>query len=222
MFERRRGTVADLHAGDPLADVRADGGPVAPRVIWCEPTNKAVVLGSRQSPELLDLEACRRNELDVVRRRSGGGVVLVLPPDLLWVEIVVPHGVAPDDVRGSMVWAGRLWREALAGILPDPSSLVVSELPGPGTAWSDLVCFAGVGAGEVLLDGRKLVGLSQRRTRRGLRIQGLVHLAPPSIDVAELLRRPLPTTPVPVPATLGGADTTALVERIGRLAGRLG
>jgi lipoate-protein ligase A len=226
MIERRRGRVAELHAVDPLAglavDPGADGAATDPLVIWCEPTDKAVVLGSRQGPDLLDLEACRRHGLDVVRRRSGGGVVLVLPPDLLWVDLVVPHGIAPDDVRGSMVWAGRLWREALAAIVPDASRLAVNELPGPGTAWSELVCFAGIGAGEVLLDGRKLVGLSQRRSRLGLRIQGLVHLAPPAIDVAELLRAPVPTTPAPVPATLDGVDPGALVDRIGHLARHLG
>jgi lipoate-protein ligase A len=35
--------------------------------------------------------------------------------------------------------------------------------------WSPLVCFAGLGPGEVLVDGRKVVGLSQRRTRAGAR-----------------------------------------------------
>ena len=46
------------------------------------------------------------------------------------------------------------------------------------TAWSDLVCFAGLGAGEVTAaapaaDARppKLVGISQRRTRDGARFQ---------------------------------------------------
>ncbi len=37
--------------------------------------------------------------------------------------------------------------------------------------WSSMVCFDGVGAGEVLVDGRKLVGISQRRTRHAARLQ---------------------------------------------------
>lgn len=36
------------------------------------------------------------------------------------------------------------------------------------------MCFAGVGAGEVLLDGRKVVGISQRRARDGARFQCVV------------------------------------------------
>jgi hypothetical protein len=38
------------------------------------------------------------------------------------------------------------------------------------------VCFAGRGPGEVITaDGRKLLGLSQRRTRNWIRLQCLVH-----------------------------------------------
>ncbi len=211
MIVRRRGSVADLHAIDPFAEAVV----AAPRLYWCDPTTRAIVLGSRQTPDVLDLEACARLGLDVVHRRSGGGAVLVVPPDLLWVDIVLPLGVAPDDVRGSMIWAGMRWRDALpARVLPVGVELAVHERPGPDTPWSSLVCFAGVGAGEVLLDGRKLVGLSQRRTRHGLRIQGLVHLRTPTIDVAGLFRPPIPIAPVPAPAVLGEVDVEELVEHL--------
>jgi hypothetical protein len=40
------------------------------------------------------------------------------------------------------------------------------------TEWSDRVCFAGIGPGEVLdAAGRKVVGISQRRTRGSARFQ---------------------------------------------------
>jgi hypothetical protein len=39
------------------------------------------------------------------------------------------------------------------------------------TPWSPSVCFAGLGPGEVTLDGRKVVGLSQRRTREAVLFQ---------------------------------------------------
>ena len=44
--------------------------------------------------------------------------------------------------------------------------------PGACTRWSSLVCFGGVGAGEVTVDGRKVVGLAQRRTRHGAWFHG--------------------------------------------------
>ena len=43
-------------------------------------------------------------------------------------------------------------------------------------SWSSLVCFAGLGPGEVMVAGRKAVGLSQRRSREGARFQSaLLH-----------------------------------------------
>jgi hypothetical protein len=46
-------------------------------------------------------------------------------------------------------------------------------------AWGQLVCFAGLGPGEVTagLGGAKVVGISQRRTRAGARFQCAVPLA---------------------------------------------
>jgi lipoate-protein ligase A len=37
--------------------------------------------------------------------------------------------------------------------------------------WSEWVCFAGLGPGEVTVEGRKVVGLSQRRTREAALFQ---------------------------------------------------
>jgi lipoate-protein ligase A len=85
------------------------------------------------------------------------------------------------------------------------------------TAWSELVCFAGLGPGELSLDGRKLVGLSQRRTRNGIRIQGSLYRAAPTIEMARLLRPPLPDAAVPEAATLevdAGELATALATAL--------
>jgi hypothetical protein len=44
------------------------------------------------------------------------------------------------------------------------------------TPWSSTVCFEGLGPGEVVVGGRKAVGISQRRTRHWARLQAAVHL----------------------------------------------
>ncbi len=183
--ERHRGTVAELHGLDrfaPDAVTSPDTSPdTSPVVWWCDPADAAIVLGSRQSEALLDLPAVRRAGLAVVRRRSGGGAVVV-DPDVVWIDLIVPAAAevdgAPDvfrDVRRSMVWAGERWRAALAEIGLPSERLSVHTDGMVETAWSPLVCFAGFGPGEVLLDDRKFVGLSQRRTRRGVMIQGQLH-----------------------------------------------
>jgi lipoate-protein ligase A len=202
----RRGTVRELHELDPFA------GPVAPELWWLQPSDAALVLGSRQHDDLVDLGECARLGLAVVRRRSGGGVVLVVPHQFIWVDIVASHGTAPDDIRGSMVWAGEMWRQALTPWAGE-RALTVHDGSMVTTPWSQLVCFAGLGPGEVLLDGRKLVGLSQRRTRHGIRIQGSLYTAQPEIDISTLLRGPLPAAPLPDVATLA-VDPADLVANL--------
>lgn len=180
---QQRGSVGELHALDPF-----EAGPRAEAVVWsCEPTDVALVLGSRQRHDLVDLAACGRAGVTVTTRRSGGGAVLVDPSRVVWVDVVLPHGVAPDDVRGSMLWLGRRAASALTASGHDSEGLTVHDggmACGPG---SDVVCFAGIGPGEVLDGGRKLVGLSQRRTRHGIRIQAMVHTAPLQHELAALL-----------------------------------
>jgi hypothetical protein len=49
------------------------------------------------------------------------------------------------------------------------------------------VCFGALGPGEVLIDGRKAVGVSQRRTRAGARFQCIVYDRWNPDDVLDLL-----------------------------------
>jgi hypothetical protein len=76
-----------------------------------------------------------------------------------------------DDVGRAFHWLGGRWAAALRGLGLDAA---VHLGPPAVTQWSRQLCFAGLGAGEVTVGGRKVVGLSQRRTRDGARFQCLV------------------------------------------------
>jgi lipoate-protein ligase A len=161
---RRRASAAELHAA-PL--------PVPmERTAWvCEPDGPALVLGSTQRDDVVDAAACAAAGLEVVRRRSGGGAVLVEPGAQLWIDVLLPAGdpLWSDDVGQAFVWLGRVWADALAGLGVESR---VHEGGLCTTAWSRLVCFGGLGTGEVTdPQGVKLVGISQRRTREGARFQ---------------------------------------------------
>lgn len=220
---RLTGTVAELHARDPFSGPAASESTVTePTVWWCDFDDAALVLGSAQREDVLDREALALDGIAVVRRRSGGGAVLLQPGAVAWIDVVVPAGAPgwPDDVRGSMVAAGEAWCRAL-----DVPDLTVHRGGMVITPWSPLVCFAGLGPGEVVAPGgAKLVGLSQRRTRHGARIQGLVHVRPLVAHTARYLdaaRRPggLPAeaTALPIdPAALADRLAVVVAERAGR------
>ena len=132
------------------------------RTIWLlEPTEIAVVLGSTQPDDVVVTGT------PAVRRRSGGGAVLMEPGGLVWVDVFLPAGdpLWEVDVGRAFGWLGRAWADAVgAGARAHEGPLVSSE-------WSTLVCFAGLGPGEVTVDGAKVVGISQRRTRAGALFQ---------------------------------------------------
>ncbi|MCE2524372.1 MAG: lipoate--protein ligase family protein [Acidimicrobiia bacterium] len=149
------------------------------------PVAGAVVLGSGQRPGTVDAAAARQRNLPILRRRSGGGVVLVSPVDLLWVDVVIPRDdpLWHPDAGRAFVWLGRAWQRALAecGIAGE-----VHEGAYEAGRWGSLVCYAGRGPGEVFVEGRKVVGLSQRRSRTCARFQsGLLRRWDPA-ELADL------------------------------------
>jgi lipoate-protein ligase A len=156
--------------GPALASARTDW-PEVRTLTWWAIERPALVLGSAQPSSIVDPDAATAAGVEVCRRASGGGAVLLAPDDVLWCDLVVPPGDPrwDDDVVRAAAWVGDACVEALASLGVGPLHRHVGGLV--ARPWSDLVCFAGVGPGEVLLGGGKVVGISQRRTRRGARFQ---------------------------------------------------
>ncbi len=139
--------------------------PAVPTVWVVEVTEAAVVLGSTQPRSVV------APEVNAVRRRSGGGAVLVEPGGLVWVDVLVPAGdpLWEHDVGRAFAWLGRAWVAALADA--GVAGAEAHEGPLVTSAWSGMVCFAGLGPGEVTLNGAKVVGMCQRRARAGALFQ---------------------------------------------------
>jgi lipoate---protein ligase len=208
---RWRGSAGEFHAR-PFPD------PPSPQVWVFEVDRPAVVLGSTQPDDVVDAAAaCAAAGVEVVRRRSGGGVVLLEPGGIVWFDVIVPaallHGVGVgDDVAASMIWLGDHVVAALA-------ELGVSGQVHRGrmvcSSWCPLVCFAGIGPGEVTLGGAKLVGISQRRTRAGSRFQCAVHTRWLPENLVRLLAEPRPSvSELPPVAALADGVARALPETL--------
>ncbi len=146
--------------------------------VWIHRVERpALVLGSTQPLDLLDQGSAESRGWEVGRRRSGGGLVVISPGTHIWIDIVIGrlHPLWDDDINQAFDWVGALW----ATVLAEHTGTMPSVHRGPllDRHAGRLLCFAGLGAGEVELDGHKIIGLSQRRTRAGARFQTMLELA---------------------------------------------
>jgi lipoate-protein ligase A len=163
VVEHRRGPAGALHLES--AELLAELAERTVRVLEAE--RPAIVLGGHQDAAMFPV----RGEWEIARRRSGGGAVLVGGGRVLWVDILIPPGdpLWDDDVRKASFWIGDMWARALT----------VAGLRGAEvwrgalrtSPWSPWWCFAGMGPGECAVRGKKVVGVSQRRSRTGALFQ---------------------------------------------------
>lgn len=109
------------------------------------------------------------------------------PARVVWAELVVPAGdpLWEVDVGRAFWWLGDAWAAALRSIGVD--GVEVHRGPLVSSRWSRMVCFAGLGAGEVDSPGGKIVGISQRRVRDGSLFQCAVPLGGDPVAMAGLL-----------------------------------
>lgn len=160
---------------------------------WSEPTiwwhrieRPALILGSSQTTELIHPDATAAG-WEICKRRSGGGLVVLRPHDHVWIDVFIPRGhrLFVDDLSRSFDTIGRAW----AGALADHGVRGLSIHTGPlaRSAQGRLFCYAGVGPGEVFAQGSKVVGLSQRRTRDGSRVQTMALITHQIDDVRPLV-----------------------------------
>jgi lipoate-protein ligase A len=191
-------------------------------------TRPAVILGSSQPEATVDAARAEEAGVDVVRRPSGGGAVLVVPGEALWADVFLPAGdpLWSDDVGVAFHWLGRAWADALTQVAVPARAY---EGPMRHTPWSKLVCFAGLGPGEVLHagSGSKVVGLSQRRTRTYARFQCCALLRWDPAALVALLAAPHPQEAsvedlAGVAAGIGPEKGEELVEALSEVLVRVG
>ena len=135
-----------------------------------------LVLGSTQPTELVDVTALRERQVELARRRGGGGAVYLGPGEQLWLDVWVPRDdpLWLPDVSAAAEWVGAWWMEALAG--SGQRGFDVHRGRSVPGAFGDLVCFAGRGPGEVFHGAAKVVGLSQWRSREGALFSSCAYL----------------------------------------------
>jgi lipoate-protein ligase A len=169
-----------LAAGDALlAEHDNAGEPLRPALRWYRMQPRALILGSGQKLHEFDLDACRRADIALHRRSSGGTAVLAEPGQLM-LDIALPasHRLYRHDVTESYRWLGEVWVETLALLGVSARIIPVPEARADRQNLDDLTrrsCYGGRSPYEVLADGRKLVGLAQVRRRYGALLQASIY-----------------------------------------------
>ncbi|HET6400229.1 MAG TPA: biotin/lipoate A/B protein ligase family protein [Candidatus Kapabacteria bacterium] len=124
----------------------------------------AVSIGYQQRIESIDLEACQVNEVDVVRRPTGGRAVLHKNE----ITYAVITRASPADglyaVHNRIVEALVMSISSLAPFNLEGSPLLVTPRSGgPEKNALPIACFASTARHEVTWRGKKVIGSAQRR-----------------------------------------------------------
>lgn len=172
----------------------------------------AVSVGYAQQRTVpLDLAACARAGLAVVRRPTGGRAVLH-DGDVTYA-LALPRRVPWGE--GSVAATCRRIHEAVAAGLRRLG--VQAEVVGPrpsGGGRPTPLCFAILSAHEIAVGGRKLVGSAQRRLRRALLQHGSIPLTLDRARLATLLIEPKRAG---AEAPVWGSSMVSLAEVLGRM-----
>jgi lipoyl(octanoyl) transferase len=146
---------------------------------WERPT--ASLGYSQDAAKVLDLDYCRQNGIDVVRRITGGKLVLH------WRELT--YAVASSDTEAFSTTLAESYCRISLGLIRGLEKMgLQARLAGPApSSYSkgNMPCFAYPARDEIEIDGRKIIGSAQKR----LGGRFLQHGSIPLQDDEGLLRR---------------------------------
>jgi len=159
-----------------LSGIAATGQPV---LSWYLGVPPALVLGFGQKAPVVDAAACRAAGVPVYKRPAGGTAVYFSVWNL-GQDIFLPpgHPLAGHDIVEAYRWLGEIWADTLRAL--DLPARVVSpaEAHAPRArpitdedALARLACYGMLSPYEVVVEGRKVVGLDQVRRRAGYLFQ---------------------------------------------------
>jgi lipoate-protein ligase A len=185
-----RPTEADNEASREIArdfdllEAAERGGPTVFRT-W-RSADTAVVLGLSRKRELeVDEDACRRAGVNVLRRASGGGTVVVGPGTLQYA-FVLPYRLSRElaGIRESKAFCNRLLVAALQQACP--SLAPRRRLPGLRRP-PELEAHP---SGDLLLERRKVAGVALKRKKHAMLLHGTVLEDADLGLIARVLRHP--------------------------------
>ena len=156
-------------------------GDVLPTLRFYRWNPPCVSLGQSQSAELLDLNRCAHLGWDIVRRTTGGRAVL--HHDELTYSIAAPLN-EPRVAGGVLKSYQRLSLGLLTGLQLMGATPQRATSDKPVLSQQSAACFEIASDYELTIDGRKLIGSAQKRSRNLVLQHGSIPL---SGDIAQLV-----------------------------------
>lgn len=155
----------------------------SPTLWWHATREPTLILGPGQSRVLVDVGACERAGVLVIRRQAGGAAVYAAD-GVLGLDVALPdgHPLATADVVEAYHWLGEVWVEAVSELGGEAELVTVDQARRAAQQtrpFEDLIrlaCFGSLSPYEVTVGGKKLVGLAQVRRRRNVLLQSGIHL----------------------------------------------
>ena len=149
---------------------------------WRQP---AISFGYAQTPEkLLAPGSAREQGVEIVRRITGGGLVLHQPNELTYCLVVplpiLPEGIIPSCNLISSIFISALRRIKVRARIAGKIEMLVTD-------YSRDFCFVRPTKYEVMVGGQKLLGSAQKRGRFYLLQHGSLPLDPYLPVFAEFL-----------------------------------
>ena len=165
---------------DLLEDLQENPRPILHLYSWPTATLSYGLLVDPNS--FIDREAAKKQNLSLAKRPTGGGLIFHLT-DLAF-SFLLPSQNSHFSVKTNenYVFVNSLVAKALKKFMPENLHLLEDPIESPIR-----FCMAKATQFDLLLDGGKLVGAAQRRTRHGLLHQGSISLSPPPFDLLEEL-----------------------------------
>ena len=121
----------------------------------------------------LDLAALKQAGYETARRPTGGGILFHTHDLSFSVLIPKGHTSLSDNTLENYRLINDKVKEAISPFIPEKSELLVSETP------NSSFCMAQPTIYDVMVNGKKVGGAAQRRTRTGLLHQGTICLQTP-------------------------------------------
>lgn len=168
------------------AEILAQLDPEGPSILhfydWSVPS---LTYGYFTDPfKYLDLEALERHGIHKARRPTGGGIIFHLTDLAFSIFIPYSHSAFSLNTLDNYALINRKVIEAINEFAPNPiqpqllsQEDVCSKNPYHG------FCMAKPTEYDVMMDGKKVGGAAQRRTKKGFLHQGSLSLFPPPLNI---------------------------------------